>query len=306
MSCEMVVVRKKMRKVSYLLFLLTIYYSLSTISCCHAANDGGMPGYFLNQGIGVRSLAMGRAYVSAADDVSALYWNPAMLTRLEKKEITAGHLTLFESTRYDFLGYAGYLGRNIFWGLGSMQLAVDDIKKRDSFNNPIGETKDCHNAYFLSFGQKLKDNILYGLATKAIHKKFDDMEAWGYGVDVSGLYSLYNRKLSLGLNIQNIIRPKLKKNAGEYYVPLNIKAGISLKLGKSCLLSSDLNKTSHCSLKWHSGVEWKMKPLSLRIGYDDKNLVGGFGVNFKNYRFDYALFNHDLGYSHRGAITCAF
>ena len=37
--------------------------------------DGGLPGYFMNEGTGARALGMGRAFTAVADDASAIYWN---------------------------------------------------------------------------------------------------------------------------------------------------------------------------------------------------------------------------------------
>ena len=61
---------------------------------------------FLNVGVGARGLGMGGAYTALADDANALYWNPAGLSKLEKREFTASHAELFENTWLDFLAYA--------------------------------------------------------------------------------------------------------------------------------------------------------------------------------------------------------
>ena len=48
------------------------------------AADAGAPGSFLNFGTGARSQAMGSAFTALCDDASAIYWNPAGLSRLPR------------------------------------------------------------------------------------------------------------------------------------------------------------------------------------------------------------------------------
>ena len=56
-----------------------------------ALTIGGEPGYFMGMGAGARALAMGGAFTSIADDVSAGYWNAAGLAFLKGGELTAMH-----------------------------------------------------------------------------------------------------------------------------------------------------------------------------------------------------------------------
>jgi len=46
---------------------------------------GTAMGQFLKIGVGGRAASMGEAFVAVANDASALYWNPAGITQLEKK-----------------------------------------------------------------------------------------------------------------------------------------------------------------------------------------------------------------------------
>ena len=55
---------------------------------------------FLKIGVGARALAMGEAYVTQAEDITALYWNPAGLGRLSKTNAVFTH--------YDYVADLGY------------------------------------------------------------------------------------------------------------------------------------------------------------------------------------------------------
>ena len=43
-------------------------------------------------GIGARAMAMGSAYTAVSDDLSAIYYNPAGLTQIERHEVMVGYL----------------------------------------------------------------------------------------------------------------------------------------------------------------------------------------------------------------------
>ncbi|HSA95880.1 MAG TPA: outer membrane protein transport protein [Acidobacteriota bacterium] len=90
-------------------------------------------------GFGARATAMGGAYVSLADDVTAVFWNPAGLTQLKKGTFgLAGDLLIPKST-YGFgpfsmqttskkypaglLGYFQPIGNNIVVGVGAYTLS---------------------------------------------------------------------------------------------------------------------------------------------------------------------------------------
>ena len=60
----------------------------------------------LTMGAGARPLAMGGAFVGAADDATAAYWNPAGLANIDDIEITTMHATQSDLQSYDFANIA--------------------------------------------------------------------------------------------------------------------------------------------------------------------------------------------------------
>ena len=58
-------------------------------------NVGTTSASFLEIGAGARSLAMGGAYVSLANDVSALYWNPAGIASVVRPSIQLYHALFY-------------------------------------------------------------------------------------------------------------------------------------------------------------------------------------------------------------------
>ena len=61
-------------------------------------------------GLGSRAQAMGGAYIGAADDWTAMYWNPAGLTRAHGLQVQFMHAKqFFTSIQYDYLGISNRL-----------------------------------------------------------------------------------------------------------------------------------------------------------------------------------------------------
>ena len=57
---------------------------------------GGTSGEFLLLGAGARGLALGGAYAAMASDASALYYNPAGLSLMERPEATRCLMSVLE------------------------------------------------------------------------------------------------------------------------------------------------------------------------------------------------------------------
>lgn len=52
------------------------------------------PFHLINQGIGAAALGMGGAFVAVANDLSAIYWNPAGLSQLKGLHVQADYALL--------------------------------------------------------------------------------------------------------------------------------------------------------------------------------------------------------------------
>ncbi|MBU2574606.1 MAG: PorV/PorQ family protein [Elusimicrobia bacterium] len=279
--------------------------------------SGGLPGYYLDEGGGARPLAMGGAFTAVADDASAIYWNAAGLGRLKRKEFQFTHIQLFESTRYDFLNYAHPFSRLVL-GLGAGQLYSGGIAKTDQLNNPIGTFADRYNTVFAGGGMEiLPDTVYFGFAAKRISRDMDDFNGTGYGLDAGLLAKLsedeneYPFGFSAGVNIQNLVGPKIKREILTDEFPLNAKAGVAFTFfDQSLLIAGDIEKKTGGTYQPHAGIEYSLtRSVAFRAGYDKPNPTFGFGVKIGDCRLDYALLSSDekeLGLSHRFSAGVKF
>ncbi|MCJ7645688.1 PorV/PorQ family protein [bacterium] len=268
---------------------------------------------FLKMGVGARPLALGEAYVALADDISAIYWNPAGLVQLGQPEVGFTYNKWFEDIGYHFFGYSHPLNDSIF-ALSLYYLGEGDIEGSDDAGNPTGEFSVYDLAFALSYGRKLTDRLSAGLNFKFIREKLEEEDANAFAFDLGALYKTGIDNLDLGLNIQNI-GPRIKFVKESASLPLNWKFGLAYKLFPSnpLILTLDFNKLNNKGIYFGLGAEcWIVDYLAVRIGSkfdpDIRDRIRfGLGLKVKNLRLDYAYTPHKiLGDTHQFSVGFSF
>lgn len=181
---------------------------------------------FLSIGVGGRALAMGSAYTSVANDVTAGYWNPAGLSRMEFPEIALMHDQRYgDLVSYNYAAGAIPLTSDETVGLSVIVSSVSSIPNTqlagvDANGNPIPPTNNFVGdlsrvdptkvtffgvtdvALIGSYARRAGDNFSYGANVKFIRRSIGSTYGTGIGFDVGALYSPI-KNLSLGANLQN-------------------------------------------------------------------------------------------------------
>ena len=290
--------------------IITLAILLSTMSVPQPAwckASGGQPGAFLSWGAGARSLGMGKAFVSIADDASATYWNPAGLAQIDRKEITALHAILWSDTIYDFISYV-----HPITGIGTVggsltRLHSGKFDGRDEYNIPTHEFSDSQTALGVSYGKQIVDVLALGASIKYVTHNLDDHKNGNLTIDIGAMYKapLFEH-LQAGLNLRNLIGIRTGEHT-EDKLPLSFRVGFNYKLLRDRLaLVVDLEKTG-APLSYHFGAEyWAFNYLAVRLGMDPEEFTLGFGIRYRDYGLDYAFASHDLGGSHRLSASWRF
>ena len=100
----------------------------------YANGPGTTTANFLKIGIGARATAMGEAFTALSNDGTSLYWNPAGLIQMEKRELSATYNLWFQQIKQGYLGF-GFPSLGGIVGLGANYVDMGEIEGRDDVGN---------------------------------------------------------------------------------------------------------------------------------------------------------------------------
>jgi hypothetical protein len=160
---------------------------------------------FLEIGIGARSVAMGESYVAAANDASAMYWNPAGLAAMETSEGIFSHTTWFAGISLDYAGVAINLGDDGVIGAGLYVMNSGTIavttEERPEGNGDLYSVQDM--TVGISYARRLTDRFVIGGTVKYIHQSLWQLSASTIAVDGGLQFVTPLSGLTMGLSISN-------------------------------------------------------------------------------------------------------
>ena len=313
----------KFKKITLSVFILFIY-----ASAFGQGSGNKYAGEFLSIGVGGRPLGMGGAFVALANDVTAGYWNPALLSKLNYPQFSLMHDSRFGNLiNYNYGAVGIPFGKNASLGLSVIMMGIDDIPDTRSAlidlngNGTLdpGERLDPDKitsfnssdyAFYLTYSKKHSENFSYGANLKVIRRNIAEESAWGLGFDIGASYILMN-KIMLGANLQDVTTTYLTWSTGKKEVitpTAKIGAGYMIKLWKGVLTpvvdfdirfenrqSSSEAHIGPVSFDSHIGAEYNFQNLfSIRAGRNDiGNLTLGAGIKLPKINIDYSFVKFD-------------
>ncbi|HEY3250911.1 MAG TPA: PorV/PorQ family protein [Ignavibacteria bacterium] len=323
-------------------FLLTLLFLAVSAPVFAQGIGSKYAGEFLAIGVGGRPLGMGGAFVSLVNDVSAGYWNPGALSKIDYPQFALMHDERFGNlVNYDYGSVAIPWGPNVSLGLSVIRLGVDDVPNTnnaliDLNNNGYldnGERLDYSKirffnaadwAFIATYSKKHSEKFSYGVNLKVISRSLDDGSAWGIGFDVGAIYSV-SPKFRVGANLQDLTTTLLAWNTGrkEFITPTaKIGGSYDIEVFKTGRVTpavdfdvrfenrkfASLVHAGPVSFDMHAGLEYGFKDLfAIRVGYNDvKQLTLGAGVKLPKLNIDYSFAKFDandqLGNTHRISV----
>lgn len=307
----------KLIKVFISFFLIILLFA----GIAKAGDDGsaGLHSNF-NLGVGARALALGNAYVAVPYDASAIYWNPAGMDYIEKKNVTTFYTNLLGSANYYFLGYVHPTIFSGAFGIGIIGYGIDGVPIRDENNVFGGNKSESQQMVLFSYGKQLPWKISGGVNFKIYHQNILENTATSVGMDLGFLYRpdfthFLLSGLSVGMTIQNFVGPRMKAGTETDIFPVNVRLGFAKPIlinewGPQLTFFMDLEQGERIPFKYHAGTEYVFQNRAmLRLGLNNSQMAFGIGATFQQFQLDYSfgkIAPHELNSSHRISFTVKF
>jgi hypothetical protein len=285
---------------------------------------------FLKIGVGGRATAMGDAFVAIANDVSALYWNPAGLAQFSENQVMFSHNQWVVDINHDFIGAVYHLDDANTFGVSLTSLSMDEMKVTTEYA-PFGTGE-----YFgfsdigiaVSYSRKMTDQFSFGGTVRYIEESLDKLKMRGVMIDLGTYYwtGLGSTRFAVAVtNFGNDLAPdgevvlvgkRTQSDWQSFSPPTMFRIGFAMEPYEDeehrVTASIQLNHPNDNSENLSLGVEYVWNKMffargGYKINVDEQNFSLGAGVNIPiniaNVSIDYAFANFTrLGSAHRFSI----
>ena len=279
---------------------------------------------------GSRPVGMGGAFVGLANDVNTIFWNPAGLTTVQARELTAMQNFSIADISNQFIGYAQRVGKGV-WGASLLGAFTEIERRKRPTDEPDNTVVVGGFAAGASFAYAVLPSLSIGGTARGISQQLDIEDSFGVAVDLGGVLRTLNNQFGIGFAIQNLGFLNSEEN-----LPTTLRCGIAYQIREKFSLTNPRSARDLFAIvadvdiprlsgypTFHVGAEnWFYDVLALRMGYsisqgeNPKNgLTGGIGIrrNGKaslenlHFQFDYAFVpNEDVGDAHRISLLMRF
>lgn len=307
----------KIKQVKALIILLfLILFSFNSLNAYQRED-------FLFHGPSVAAFGRGEAGTALFDDVSSVFYNPALASGLDSKNATLAFYSLFDGSTYSYAGFGLPLGKNNFGAVSLIDQRSGTVELRQNINDNPTDTQTNQYAGIFSFAhtfQKL-GSMNAGIDLRCIYYDMDGYHASGVGADVGvskniqGLKILGNKsEVDLGFAVQNLVSPSITMISEAETYPMLSRLSAAIKIPTvyhaftydELIIGTDLIYQEYF-MTTAVGVEYRfIKQYIFKAGYYDDHLTIGAGYRISRFHIDYAYDLSDFANLQRLSVSYFF
>ncbi len=297
---------------------------------------------FLKIPVDARAAALGESVVATAEDASALFWNPALVSLMDGLQVGFYHTAYFVDVNLEFIALSYPLpGSNITVGASLQTLNSGEMDVTTEFQ-PFGTGQTFRLtdiAAGLTISQSLTDLFSYGITTKYVQESVAGIKTSAVVFDMGIFYRIGTTGAKMAVSVRNfgfdgkpegsidriVIADDPIKTESDFEritAPTTFHLGTAYEIlqddpNNSLLVSAQLNNPSDNSENFNMGLEYGWHhTIVFRIGYRfgvEEFTIPSLGVGLhipylgSNYRIDYAFNKLErLGDVHRFGLNLSF
>ncbi|MDZ7267070.1 MAG: PorV/PorQ family protein [candidate division KSB1 bacterium] len=227
---------------------------------------------FLKIGVGARAVGLAESFVALANDASAIYYNPAGLTTLDKKAVLLSHVEWPADINYEFGAVILPLGGRGVLGVQIGMLTTGDMKITVPYQGWTGGYFNASDwVVGVTYASRLTNRFSFGGTVKYLREYISHEGASAVALDLGTLFDIGVRGLRFGMNISNF-GPDARYFREQFSLPIDFRLGVIMDLyrnGSSRLVVTMQGNHPNDNveqLAW--GMEYSLKELvALRAGY---------------------------------------
>lgn len=180
-----------MIKKKFIMTLLLAAFIMQPLLAQTVTKTGTTAAKFLSIGVGARANAMGGAYSSVANDVSAIYWNPAGIASINETQTLFTYTKMFADINVNYFGFVIPAGDYGTFGASVTALNVGDMDVTTEFlPEGTGEKFSAGSyAFTLSYAKFITENFAVGVNFKYIRESIYNSSASGVAFDIGTIFT---------------------------------------------------------------------------------------------------------------------
>lgn len=286
---------------------------------------------FLNLDVDARSSALAGSVISAENELSSIFYNPAGISTITETKASVGFYKYLLDVNAGNAAFSTKLKDKGFLGAGLTYVNYGSFKKFDENYNEVGTFTANDLALNVAYSNFFTPQLSYGVGIKLIYSSIDEYNSMGVATDWGLLYRMPEQSFNVGISLLNLGTQLSSYGDTKEDLPLNLKIGASksleyLPLTFNVALNNLTQDTDSFFDRFKNvtvGGDFRFNEnFSLRIGYNNQlrqdlktgstTGIGGFsaGLGFrvaKKYALDYA-FNSlgQVGAAHRFNVGFQF